>query len=150
LTKRQREVAAVAVHQKSVSAGVAHLIDVMALVQPEDEEPPTGSDVQLQWVKEKIMMVRSKLEEEDVEFMPLINKVAFAQQHAAAERALAGEDGDPFRKPQKKPGELKRQGKDKGGDVQTRVLDRTAVKQQAKAMVLAQTAAQKKKEAPPK
>jgi hypothetical protein len=146
LTRDQREVAAVEVYQKGVVAGVAHLADVMCLVQPEEEAVPLEPDAQLKWIKDKVVLMKGKLDEEDVEFLPLVNKPVFATQYAAMERQLNGEDPTP--KPKPKPDV--RRGRDKAGDVQSRVLDRAAVKMQAKAAVLAATTQKKKAEAPPK
>ena len=120
---KTRELEAVAQHQKSVSAGCAHLVEVLALVQPEDEEVDDRPDGMLKWVKDKIVQLREALGNDDQEFLPMVNKTVFAQQKAK-------EDSFEQEEHRKTKGQstLKRTTRDAKLDVQNRVLDRQAVK----------------------
>jgi hypothetical protein len=144
LVQAQREVAATEAHRKHLSAGVSHLGDIMAIARREDEQLPAAPDAIVAWINEKAKIIQARLADEDVEFLPLVNKVVFAQMYAAAERALLGDEteGKPGRAG-KKTDQARKQ---KGADYQTRVLDRASVKQQAaKALQAAQAAPKKSK-----
>lgn len=121
---KQRELEAVAQHQKSVSSGCAHLVEVLALVQPEEETVDDRPDGMLKWVKEKIVTIREALANDDQEFLPMVNKTVFAQQTAKEESY----EQEEHRKVSKGMTSLKRPAKDAKLDVQNRVLDRQTVK----------------------
>ena len=125
---KQRELEAVARHQKSISSGCAHLAEVLAMVQLEDEEVGDGPDEVLKWVKSKITAIREALENEDQEFLPMVNKTVFAQQKAKEEAMFQPEDQ---KKVTKNTTSFKRGAKDPKLDIQNRVLDRQTVKAMA-------------------
>jgi hypothetical protein len=138
--KAQRELDAVADHQKQVGAGCHHLQEILAIVQQEDEETPDAPDAALEWVLNKIMALKEALENEDQEFLPLVNKQTFALLKLRED--AAGEIKELHTRPLKTQG-LKRAGKDNKLDVTTRVLTRNAVKMLALKAVQAQAPTKK-------
>jgi hypothetical protein len=123
--KAERELEAVANHQKQVSAGCHHLREVLALVEYENEEVPGEPNTVLEWVHNKLIMIKEALENEDQEFVPLVNKETFARQKGRED--AAAESDDIPRKTVRTTG-FKRTAKDNKLDVTTRVLTRNGVK----------------------
>jgi chromosome segregation ATPase len=141
LARWRREVAATEVHQKRVAAGVAHLVDAMALVRDENEEVDIAPDRQIEWLKAKLVTLKAHIDDsEDFDFLEIANKPVLAQMIAAAERGMGFDDQEGGKKAKK----ADHKKAPKGGDVQTRVLDRNAVKVQALKTVQASQPAQKK------
>lgn len=125
---RQRELEAVARHQKQVSSGCAHLGEVLSMVQTEDEQVSDRPDELLKWVKDKIITIRQALDNEDQEFLPMVNKTVFAQQKAKEDAMF---EQDDHKKAPKTTTAFKRSAKDPKLDIQNRVLDRQTVKAMA-------------------
>jgi hypothetical protein len=140
LAVANRELDATEKHQRKVSVGIAHLVDVMALVRGEEETLPSARDGVLRWIHEKCRMGRAVLSEEDVDFLTIVNKKVFAQLHAAAEKALGMDESDAGKRVKK----VDQGRKQKTGDVQTRVLDRNTIKAQAMKAAQAASLPQKK------
>jgi hypothetical protein len=139
--KAERELEAVANHQKQVSAGCHHLREILALVESDDEEIGEEPDAVLKWVHIKLVILKEALEGEDQEFLPLVNKQTFAAQKAREDAALE-QDGD-FPKKTTKTGGFKSRTKDNKLDVTTRVLTRNAVKALATKSMQTQTTTKK-------
>jgi hypothetical protein len=138
--KADRELEAVAQHQKAVASGCHHLQDILALVDTDEEHAEMEPHEILQKCQKKVDEVAAALDNEDQEYLDVVNKTAFAQQKAKEDAALEGTDKD------KKPIRItigKRQ-KDTKLEVVTRVLDRNAVKALAQKTLLLQAQAAKK------
>jgi hypothetical protein len=120
--KAQRELDAVAEHQKQINAGCHHLREILALVDFENEGDLEPNAV-LKWVYAKLVILKEGLENEDQEYLQLVNKETFALQKAKEDSAFEADEG--HKKAAKTPG--LRRGKDKF-DVTSRVLTRAAVK----------------------
>jgi hypothetical protein len=141
--KAERELEAVAIHQKQVAAGVLHLKDILALVEDakrdEEEEPQasiTEPTAALEWVHGKVAKVKQALENEDQEWLTFVNKHNFALQKLREDQAQESEE---LHKRAAKPTGFKRGTRDNKLDVVTRVLDRVQVKQLAAKTVMTRT-----------
>jgi hypothetical protein len=119
----ERQLNAFHSHQKQVLSGIAHLLDLVGLVTKSEEEIPKNFPAILDWISQKVTVCQEALEDEDAAFVPLVNPQVYATFQA---RALPQEE--EVRKPVKKADGFKRGTKDQKGEVQTRVLDRNAVK----------------------
>jgi hypothetical protein len=120
--KAERELAAVAQHQKTVATGAFHLKELLNIVEG-DEQVDEPKDA-LAWVGQKVMQIREAFDSEDLDWTKFANMENFNIQRMKEEAAL--EPDDPHRKVTKTQG-LKRT-KDNKLDVTTRVLDRSQVK----------------------
>jgi hypothetical protein len=132
--KAEREREAVAQHQKQVGAGCHHLQEILALVEYDGEEVPEQPNGILVWVYSKLVELKEALENEDQDYLALVNKQVFALQKAKEDAALEPEE---HKKPVK-PSGYRRSAKDKL-DETTRVLSRNAVKMLAAKTVQAKT-----------
>lgn len=127
LRQVKREMAACADQQKRVTAGVEHIHDLMSVVvTEEDEERDIATSVR--WMREKVTSVKQVIEGEDVDYLSIVNKPAFA---LAVARTEAGYGEDETQKKAAKRTDMKRPAKDAKLDVTTRVLDRATIKMQA-------------------
>jgi hypothetical protein len=124
--KEERALEAVAIHQKSVSAGCHHLHEVLSLVEQEGEDVPDSPYQVLQWCHEKVIACKTLLEEEDQVFLNFVNKPLFAAMKAREDSQFEGDDT-----PKKGKLMFKRAAKENKLDVQNRVMDRSTVKQLA-------------------
>jgi hypothetical protein len=140
--KAQRELDAVAQHQKQVSAGCHHLREVLNLMEFEGEEIPDEPNQVLVWVYNKLVIVKEALENEDQDYLSLVNKQTFALLKVKEDAVAESDDG--HKRVAKAPG-FKR-GKDNKLDVTTRVLTRNGVK----ALALKTMQAQSQKKPKPK
>jgi hypothetical protein len=137
--KAARELEAVAQHQKQVAAGSLHLRDMMALVEDEavEEEETEMADeprLVLQWIRAKVALVQAALQNDDQDWLAFVNKHNFALQKMREDAAF---EVDNLHHKSTKTQGFKRAPRDNKLDVTMRVLDRTAVKQQAaKTMLL--------------
>jgi hypothetical protein len=138
--KAQRELDAVAEHQKQVGAGCHHLREILAIVEHDEEEIPDSPDAALEWVLKKIHILKEALENEDQEFLILVNKQTFALQKLKEDALL---EPEPLPRHQAKVPGAKRAGKDAKLDITTRVLTRNAVKMLALKAVQTQGPAKK-------
>jgi hypothetical protein len=147
--KAARELEAVSQHQKQVASGSLHLRDMMSLVEgevvgEEEEEEEERSDepkVVLQWIHGKVVQVQAALDNEDLDWLALVNKQNFALQKMREDAAL--DPDKPHQRTMKTQG-FKRPAKDNRLDVTTRVLDRSTVKQLAAKTVLSHSQQTKK------
>jgi hypothetical protein len=120
--KAERELEAVAQHQKTVSSGAFHLKEMLNIV--EDEEKPQEPKDALRWVHDKVLKIQEALDNEDQNWLEFANKESFTQQKLREDAAF--EPDDQHRRGGKTQG-FKR-AKDAKLDVTTRVLDRNQVK----------------------
>jgi hypothetical protein len=123
LRASERELEAFHTHQRTVLSGIAHLLDVMNLVTTEQDLIPATFPGIVEWITEKVKVCQEALQEEDTSFIPLVNQQVYA---AYKSRVVPGEE--EVKKPSRTTDGFKRRAKDQKGDVQTRVLDRAAVK----------------------
>jgi hypothetical protein len=137
--KADRELEAVEQYQKAVVSGCYHLQDILALVEREEEQVEMAPHEILQKCQKKVDEVVAALENEDQEYLDVVNKIVFAQQKAKEDAVLEG-DG------QKKPGRptIGKRQRDTKLEVVTRVLDRNAVKALAQKTLLLQAQSTKK------
>lgn len=134
LRRRDRKIEAFQDHQKQVCVGIAHFVDLLSLVTCEAETVPSSFPDLADWVTAKAVRFREMLEDEDSPLIRYINTTAYL-----AYKARNGELEEEVKKHVKREGGFKRAPKDQKGDVQTRVLDRNAVKAAAaKALQVAQ------------
>jgi hypothetical protein len=103
---------------------VAHLVDVLALVTLEGEAVPTTFAGILDWAKGKGITCRGALQSDDVSFIDITNPSVYSQ--LVLKSGYGSEE--EVKKTTKRGDLFKRPGKDHKGDVQTRVMDRAAVK----------------------
>ena len=136
LHEYNKRMAALENHQKSIASGVLHLAEVMNLVQAEDEELPQETDQILKWCNEKCTYIKNALNEEDEDFISLVNKPAFVALVARTDVAFDMQQVDSSKMHRRPLDQHKRQPKETKLDIQTRVLDRTQVKQQAQKALL--------------
>ncbi|OHT16285.1 hypothetical protein TRFO_13291 [Tritrichomonas foetus] len=145
LHEYRKRMAALETHQKSVTGGVIHLAEVMSLVQAEDEELPTEPDQLLHWCNEKCSYIKNALNEEDEDFVSMVNKPAFVALVARTDVGFDMQQVDSTKMHRRPLDQHKRQPKEAKLDIQTRVLDRNQVKLQAqKALQLSLQQAKKK------
>jgi hypothetical protein len=133
LQRNERKMEAFHSHQKDVLAGVAHLVDILGLVTVEDEDLPLTFAGLVEWVMGRMEKVQIVIDAEDESMIPLVNPVVY--------QSYVNRNGPPVEVETKKPpkrGEGGRRAREQKGDIQTRVLDRAAVKAAAlKAVTLA-------------
>jgi hypothetical protein len=121
----KRELETISQKQRQVTAGCHHLREIMALVECEGEvvdESPAGL---LKWIYEKLVILKEALQDEDPEYLPLINKQELALLKAKEDAAVTPDE--PHKRTPKTSG-FKRGGRDTKLDVTSRVLTRAAVK----------------------
>lgn len=134
LKKKDREIEAFQEHQKQVCSGIAHLVDLLSLVTQEESSIPTNFPAILDWVTEKASHYQNEIESEETNFTDEVNPQVYCQY-----KARTGVVEEEVRKSTKRDTTFRRQAREQKGDVQTRVLDRNAVKAAAaKAMQMAQ------------
>lgn len=139
LKKQERKIEAFHDHQKQVCAGIAHLVDMLSLVTQDETTIPTNFPAILDWVTEKATHYQEEIENEDAEFMSTVNQQVYCQY-----KNRGGVPEEEVKKPRRET-TFRRLAKDQKGDVQTRVLDRNAVKAAAaKAVQLAQQQQQRR------
>jgi hypothetical protein len=120
--KAERELAAVAQHQRTVATGALHLKELLSIV--EGDEQIEGPKDALAWVHQKVVQIQKALDSEDLDWIAFANMDNFNAQRAKEDAVLEAED--QHRKVAKTQG-FKR-AKDNKLDVTTRVLDRGQVK----------------------
>lgn len=132
LAAQQRLMAASESHQKSILTGVAHLQEVMSLVQPEEEEQLAEPEQILNWVSDKSQSIKNILDEEDVDYIALTNKQVLASyiQRGSSQFDLQQVDSSN-RVARRVLNPHKPAAKDKAVENTTRVLDRNQVKMMA-------------------
>jgi hypothetical protein len=123
LRASERELEAFHTHQKAVLSGIAHLLDIVSLVTTDEDTIPSTFPGVMEWVNRKVSICQSTIDEEDATFIPLVNQQVYATYKS---RMAPGEE--EIKRPAKATDGFKRRAKDQKGDVQTRVLDRGAVK----------------------
>jgi hypothetical protein len=138
--KAERELEAVATHQKEVATGVLHLKDMLTLIEDErheeEEEPPapiTEPEDLLDWVYDRLVKAKQALDNEDQDWFAFVNKQNFALQKLREDQARESEE---LHKKVVKPQGFKRGPRDAKVDVVARVLDRAQVKQLAAKTVM--------------
>jgi hypothetical protein len=130
LRTSERELEAFQTHQKDVFSGIAHLIDLLSLVTPDQNEIPKSFPSVMDWIIAKVTRFQEVIGEEDISYADLVNHQVFLAYRAREARP----EGD-VKKSMKRLDMFKRGPREQKGDVQTRVLDRTAVKAAAQRYV---------------
>lgn len=131
-------------HQKSIKSGISHLFEVMNLVRGEEDKMPDEPDQTLKWCNEKVTLIKESMNDEDFDFISIINKPAFVSLIQRTEDSFNMQEVESSKKMKKPFEQHKRAPKEKTGDIQTRVLDRTQVKLQAQKAVQQSLQNQKK------
>jgi hypothetical protein len=138
--KADRELEAVAQHQKAVVSGCYHLQDILALVDTSEDHPEMQPHEILMKCQQKIDEVMAALDNEDQEYLEIVNKTVFAVQKLKEDAAMEG----PEREKKVPRTTIGKRQKDAKLDVVTRVLDRNAVKALAQKTLLLQAQSSKK------
>ena len=135
LSINKREAEAFKDFQKGVLVGISHLADILQIITKDPKEVPTDPIEILNWVKEKVKVGHSLLDDEDTNYIEIVNQPVLAQ-YVAAKNSAFDQKTDLIKKIQKRTLEpLRKAPKDTKGDVQTRVVTRDAVKLQARLAV---------------
>jgi hypothetical protein len=130
LRTSERQMEAFQTHQKEVFSGIAHLIDLLSLVTPDQNKIPKNFPSVMDWVIATVTQFQKAVVEEDISYTELVNPQVFMS-YCARESRPEGE----VKKPTKRLDLFKRSAREQKGDVQTRVLDRAAVKAAAQRYV---------------
>ena len=123
LKKKERKIEAFHDHQKQVCAGIAHLVDILSLVTHDESSIPTNFPGILDWVTDKACHYQKEVDNEDADFMGIVNQQVYCQY-----KSRTGVVEEEVKKTTKRESTFTRLAKDQKGDIQTRVLDRNAVK----------------------
>ncbi|KAK8894345.1 hypothetical protein M9Y10_022780 [Tritrichomonas musculus] len=150
LHENRKKMSAQEAHQRQIKAAAHHLLEVMALVRnpsestdmnqsgvpqaPQDEVSVESStkDI-LRWCREKCHSIKALNDEEDQDYVSLVNKREFVNiiQRTESNFDMEQVQSDQIHRIRPLDLQHKRQPKENKGDVQTRVLDRQQVKMQA-------------------
>lgn len=128
----QKELETLDDHRRSVTRGVNQLKEVMALVDTSGEEGTDDPVSVLKWIKSSIEIIKSKLDDEDTDYVSLCNPSQLQALVAKYDSQFAVHNVDSSRRVVKRTVDpLKRPPKDNKNDVISRVLDRNTVKKEA-------------------
>lgn len=149
LQEAEKEKLASIQFKESVVSGIYHLADEMQLVQKEPINTNSPTEV-LDWIKNQITLIKSKLDDEDYDFMQICNAQVVASKFAAENNFDIRETESSKRIIKPKLGEVLKQQRQKGdkGEFVSRVIDRNATKAMAQRIAqqkAAEIAAKKKK-----
>jgi hypothetical protein len=117
------------------------------VVEEEDAERADEPRLVLQWIRAKVELVQAALDNDDQDWLALVNKHNFALQKIKQDTPA---DPDALHRKSMKTQGFKRAPRDNKLDVTTRVLDRTTVKQLAAKTVLLHSQQTKKAAKPGK
>lgn len=131
-------------HQKSIKGGILHLFEVMSLIRGEEDKMPEEPDQTLKWCNEKVTFIKQMMNDEDFDFISIINKPAFVSLIQRTENNFDMQEVESRKKTKKPFEQHKRAPKEKTGDIQARVLDRAQVKLQSQKAVQMSLQNQKK------
>ncbi|KAH0787843.1 hypothetical protein GPJ56_008192 [Histomonas meleagridis] len=132
----QNEISAIETHQRTVISAIMHIFEIMQLVCKVEIDTSDPAEV-LNWCRNKCEEVTEALENEDTDFVEMVNRNAFKDYVERTEVPFNIEQIDSPRRNGKRADNHKRQSKETKNDTASRVLDRNAVKAMAARTVLA-------------